>query len=41
MDILDTEKSAGDDVVDYDGAALDEEYVHLSGMAGESTNLYE
>ena len=31
MDVLDTDKVAQDGVVDYDGDALDEEYVYFSG----------
>ena len=37
----DIERLAEDDVVDYDGAALDEEYMYYSGMSGEITNVYE
>ena len=41
MNILDTDGLYEDGVVDYDGAALDEEYVYYSGTAGEITNMYE
>ena len=41
MDVIDTDKLAEDGVVDYYGAALDEEYVYYSGTSGEFKNWAE